>query len=115
VQKGGFAFLREKAVRFDKKRNARNHFWEDKALTLLELGQLTDAPETHRLIVGNYAGNYTLGVTDNPPGFVLRVQSRDTDRFPKSVSLKGQVIPVTVAGGFDPVVPISKQGISPES
>lgn len=76
-------------------------------MNVIELGRLTELPETHRLIVGDYQGAYSLGVTNCPPGFILRVQSRDTNHFPQHVLLQGQDIPVTVTGGFTPPQPMS--------
>jgi hypothetical protein len=62
-------------------------------------------PQTHRKIVGEYQGCYALGVTDNPPAFVLRVEPDDVDQFPDKVSIRGIEVPVIVHGGFEPPRP----------
>lgn len=64
-------------------------------------------PATHRQIVGNYAGSYALGVTDNPPAFVLRVEPQDVASFPSKVTIRGVDIPVVVHGSFQPPKPMA--------
>lgn len=59
-----------------------------------------DQPETHQKIVGEYEGSYALGVTDAPPAFVLRVEPQDVAKFPTSVVIQGEKVPVVVRGGF---------------
>lgn len=72
-----------------------------------ELSKWADHPETHREIVGNYAGTYALGVTDNPPAFLLRVEGSDLSSFPKKILIQGTEVPVIVRGDFEPPTPIS--------
>jgi hypothetical protein len=79
-------------------------------MNLNQLAQLTEDPETHRLIVGDYDGSYALGVTDNPPALLLRVEPRDVDRFPHKVKVRGAEVPVVVEGGFRPLRPQDKRG-----
>lgn len=69
-------------------------------MTVAQLAALVNQPATHRLIVGDYAGGYALGVTDHPPAFLLRVEPADTDAFPRSVVVDGKTVPVVVTGGF---------------
>jgi hypothetical protein len=76
-------------------------------MTATELAHLTDAPETHRLVVGDYDGQYALGVSDRPARLVLRVAASDTSRFPRRVVLRGESVPVEVTGGLAPVVPLN--------
>jgi hypothetical protein len=66
-----------------------------------------DQPETHQKIVGDYSGSYTLGVTDNPPAFLLRVEPADVSRFPTVVNVHGVEVAVVVRGNFVPAVPVS--------
>ena len=66
-----------------------------------------DQPETHRKIVGDYGGSYALGVTDNPPAFLLRVEGADVSAFPTKVTINGQDVPVIVHGRFQPPRPSS--------
>lgn len=69
-------------------------------MNVSQLSNLVEQPETHRLIVGDYEGSYALGVTDHPPAFLLRVEPDDVSRFPKSVRVHGEHVPVVVTGGF---------------
>jgi hypothetical protein len=71
-----------------------------------QLLNLASQPETHRKIVGDYAGSYALGVTDDPPAFLLRVEPDDVSRFPTRVRLHGIEVPVVVHGSFAPPKPI---------
>jgi hypothetical protein len=66
-----------------------------------------EEPETHRLIVGDYAGSYALGVRDDPPAFVLRVQPADIASFPRRVILHGVEVPVIVQGNFQTPRPLT--------
>jgi hypothetical protein len=65
-----------------------------------------DEPETHRKIVGNYGGQYALGVQENPPAFVLRVAPPDIHAFPEKIHVYGEEVPVLVKGGFQEVKPL---------
>jgi hypothetical protein len=78
-------------------------------MNVSQLAKLTESPETHRMIVGDYAGQYVLGVTDSPAGFLLRVADTDTSRFPRRVVVDGQSVPVQVTGGFASVVPLASK------
>lgn len=69
-------------------------------MTTTQLTGLVNQPETHRLIVGDYDGAYSLGVTDDPPAFLLRVEPADAARFPSAVTVRGQRIPVVVRDDF---------------
>jgi len=62
-------------------------------------------PETHRKIVGDYEGTYALGVKDDPPAFLLRVEQGDVSSFPTRVTIHGVEVPVIVQGNFDPPTP----------
>jgi hypothetical protein len=53
-------------------------------------------PETHRRILGDYDGRYALGVTDNPPAFLLRVEPDDVASLPSRVTIHGVEVPVIV-------------------
>lgn len=69
----------------------------------MDAGQLmewVEEPQTHRRIVGDYEGSYSLGVEENPPAFVLRVEPKDASRFPDQVNIHGVDVPVIVQGGF---------------
>lgn len=68
-----------------------------------------EEPETHRLIVGDYEGSYSLGVREDPPAFVLRVQPADASSFPRRVTLHGALVPVLVQGNFQPPRPLSSR------
>jgi hypothetical protein len=74
-----------------------------------QLINCVDLPETHQKIVGAYEGGYALGVTDNPPAFLLRVEPADVSGFPTKVNIDGVEVPVVVKGNFVPPVPVSRR------
>lgn len=63
------------------------------------LTPLLDLPETHQKILGDYDGAYSLGIGDDGT-FVLDVEGDDLQRFPQSVTIGFETIPVVVRGGF---------------
>jgi hypothetical protein len=65
-----------------------------------------DLPETHQKIVGEYEGSYALGVTSDPPAFLLRVEPKDVGQFPRTVTIHGVDVPVVVHGGFGQPKPL---------
>ena len=71
-----------------------------------QLMSWTEEPATHQKIVGDYQGYYSLGVTDNPPAFLLRVQSSDVSHFPTKVDIHGVEVPVVVHGNFVQPLPL---------
>lgn len=85
-------------------------------MNVKQLMNWVDQPETHQKIVGDYDGSYALGVTDDPPAFLLRVEPNDVSRFPTVVNIDGDEVPVVVRGNFSQPVPIneSPQGVASE-
>jgi hypothetical protein len=75
-------------------------------MSVKQLLEWVNNPETHRKIVGDYDGSYALGVVDDPPAFVLRVEPTDVASFPTKVVVQGTEIPVIVLGGFQPPEPL---------
>jgi hypothetical protein len=73
-----------------------------------QLLKLVDQPDTHQKIVGDYSGSYALGVTDNPPAFLLRVEPADVSSFPTVVNIHGVEVPVIVRGNFVRPVPVNR-------
>jgi hypothetical protein len=76
-------------------------------MNVQQLLDWVDQPETHRKIVGDYEGSYALGVTDDPPAFVLRVEPEAVGSFPTHVTIEGTDVPVIVHGGFQPPKPLA--------
>jgi hypothetical protein len=74
-----------------------------------QLMNWVEEPTTHQKIVGDYEGAYALGVTDDPPAFLLRVESNEASKFPTKVNIHGVEVPVVVHGNFVAPVPISKR------
>ncbi len=74
-----------------------------------QLSHWAEEPTTHQKIVGDYEGGYSLGVTDGPPAFLLRVEPADASHFPTKVKIHGVEVPVVVNGGFVPPVPLSSR------
>ena len=65
-----------------------------------QLQDWVNETETHRQVVGDYEGSYALGVIDNPPALLLRVEPKDVSAFPTTVTLHGIEVPVRVEGDF---------------
>ncbi len=68
------------------------------------LATIIDRPDLHRLVLGDYTGEYSLGVTSNGKdsglALLLRVEPEDTKGFAREVFFEGQKIPVIVQGSF---------------
>jgi hypothetical protein len=82
---------------------------EGRAMSAQDLLRWVERPEVHRQIVGDYEGGYALGVTDNPPAFVLRVGAEDVGSFPNHVTVQGVEVPVVVQGNFKPPRPLTSR------
>ncbi len=78
-------------------------------MSLKQLLDWVDQPETHRKIVGDYGGSYVLGVSDDPLAFILRVEPTDVAGFPRKVTIQGIDVPVIVVGGFQPPQPLARR------
>ncbi len=74
-------------------------------MDIQELSEKASQPEVIQMIVGDYQGQFSLGVTDNPIGYLLRVSSKDVSGFPQSITLNGEEIPVVVRGSSKGVLP----------
>ncbi|HTU18179.1 MAG TPA: hypothetical protein VMG10_08950 [Gemmataceae bacterium] len=74
-----------------------------------ELMSWAEEAATHQKIVGDYEGAYSLGVTDNPLAFLLRVEPDEISRFPTTVNLHGVDVPVVVHGNFVPPEPLGRR------
>ena len=75
------------------------------------LADLIERPETHRMILGDYKGSYSLGLTLNPSNrsqlaIRVRIEGNDVSRLPKQVLLEGEVVPVVVIANFITPTPL---------
>jgi hypothetical protein len=73
------------------------------------LADLLDRPDVHRMLVGDYAGPYSLGVTElsgpsKIPALRLRFQG-DPVHVPSCITVDGRNIPIVVEGGFSAPTP----------
>jgi hypothetical protein len=80
---------------------------EERAVNAEQLRDWVEQPETHRKLVGDYAGSYALGVSEDPPALLLRVEPGDTSSFPSKVTLHGVEVPVIVEGNYRPARPLN--------
>jgi hypothetical protein len=74
-----------------------------------ELAELLDRSETHKVILGNYSGPYSLGVTRSPDsseGYAFLLKIADARGFPSHVNILGHTIRLVVRGGFKPPKPL---------
>jgi hypothetical protein len=74
-----------------------------------QLMRWVEEPMTHQKIVGDYDGAYSLGVNDNPPAFLLRVEPDKVSGFPTKVQVHGVEVPVIVRGNFVRPVPLGER------
>ena len=75
----------------------------------VELADLLENSETHRLILGDYQGRYALGVgrdPDNPGAYALILKVPDAAGWPRSVTINGRRVQICVQGGFRRVQPL---------
>jgi len=75
-----------------------------------ELADLLTRSDTHRTILGNRQGPYSLGVTRSPDPseeFALLLKIADPQGFPTHVNLAGKRVRLIVQGGFKPPKPLS--------
>ncbi|MCU1264584.1 MAG: hypothetical protein JWM21_902 [Acidobacteria bacterium] len=74
---------------------------EQKGLRLVDV---VNNPDLHRLVLGDYTGAYSLGVTTIRGGaeyaLVLEVEMEKPTGFPDEVLYEGEHIPVIVRGSF---------------
>jgi len=81
-------------------------------MTVDQLADLLERSETHRLILGNTSGPYSLGVTRSPnpdEGYAFLLKIADPKGFPDYVTIQGQKIRLIVQGGFQPPKPLPKR------
>jgi hypothetical protein len=74
-----------------------------------ELSELLGRSDTHRTILGNRRGPYSLGVTRSSApkeGFALLLKIEDATGFPTHVNLSGKEVRLIVQGGFKPPKPL---------
>jgi len=77
-----------------------------------ELSELIEKSETHRLILGNHPGPYSLGVTTSPnpaEGSALLLKVPSSEGFPDFVTIRGRKIRLIVEGGFKGPRPLRSQ------
>jgi len=74
------------------------------------LARHLEQAETHRKVVGDYRGAYSLGVTAHPSGsgaaLLLRIGDSAAPGVPRSVKIDDEDVPVIVQGGFKPPTPL---------
>jgi len=71
-------------------------------MDIKRLNDLLERGETHRLILGNHPGPYSLGITRRAGSqeYALLLKVPDSRGFPSYVTLDGQRIKLIVEGGF---------------
>ena len=75
----------------------------------MTIEDLMELPETHKAIVGEYQGPYSLGVETEPEfGFVLKVEPECSGDFPTRVTVAETEFPVRVVYGFVAPTPLKE-------
>ena len=69
----------------------------------ISLSDIVQMPEVHELLIGNYKGAYSVGITQSPEGeevVLLRVEDEFPLGFVNEINFQGETIPVIVRGSF---------------
>ena len=78
-------------------------------MTIDELTQAREdaGSDLDRIVLGDYFGAYSLGVSmdNNQPCLLLRVETADPKGFPETIALAGHKVPLKVEGNFKPPRP----------
>ncbi len=69
------------------------------------LRDIINRPETHKKILGDYHGAYTLGISRMPedprgPQFILRIQGESSEGFPTEIEVNNEKIEIEVNCNF---------------
>ncbi len=81
---------------------------QDRFATLIE------RPEVHQMILGDYEGGYSLGLTldpenQNEPAISVSIEGEDAKNIPRQITLDGMTIPVIVETNFEIPVPLFRK------
>jgi hypothetical protein len=71
-------------------------------------------PETHRMILGDYQGCYSLGLTllrgqRGAWAVRVRIEGDDASNIPEQITLDGATLPVVVSTGFQTPRPLNEK------
>lgn len=77
------------------------------------LTDLIERPEVQQMILQDYEGGYSLGITLNPQNrsqmaIRVRVEGEDVTKIPSHITLEGETIPIIVNTNFKVPVPLSR-------
>lgn len=79
-------------------------------MDLKSLQSIVNRPDTHRAVLSDYAGPYSLGIGQDQdskePVLVLQVPDASVQNFPSKISIRGESVPVVVQSGFRIPVPL---------
>ena len=76
------------------------------------LANLIEQPEVQRMILGDYRGSYSIGITLNPENrrelaIRVRIEGEAATSIPHHITLSGTRIPIIVSTSFIPPVALS--------
>lgn len=77
------------------------------------LAALISQPEVQRMILNDYQGSYSIGLTLNPDNrrelaIRVRIEGDDTSGIPSQIVLEGETIPVIVTPDFKKPEPLAR-------
>lgn len=83
-------------------------------MKLKRLSKLIERPDVHQMILGDYEGGYSLGITSHPDdpnelAIRVRIEGDDASRIPSSVVLGGETVPVLVHTNFKVPEPLTRR------
>jgi hypothetical protein len=81
-------------------------------MDLQHLKRYVDLPDTHRRLLADYEGAYSLGIglRNGDAVLVLQVEPRATQAFPASIRLGGELVPVLIDHNFSAPSPLDAKG-----
>lgn len=81
----------------------------------LRLSDFVDSPDLHQRLLGDYRGDYSLGVTSSDEGaevLLLRVATENLSNFPHEIQYLGHRIQVVVKGSFRKPKPLGRRNVA---
>jgi hypothetical protein len=78
-----------------------------------QLTDLIERPEVQQMILQDYQGGYSLGITLNPQNrsemaIRVRVEGENVSNIPSHITLEGETIPIIVNNNFRVPVPLNR-------
>lgn len=78
------------------------------------LASLIERPDVQQMILNDYEGGYSLGITSNPQNHSemairVRIEGEEAAVIPSQITLEGESIPIIVNTNFKIPEPLSRR------